>query len=249
MHGDVDVAAAASLLADPTRATFLMALCDGRSLPAGELAHLARVAPSTASAHLSELVGGGILKVETSGRHRYYRLSGPEVARAIEALALVAPTKPVRSLRQSRDAGAIRFARTCYDHLAGLLGVRFTEALVERDVLLEAEEGYELTAEGLSFLRDFGVDLSPSTKRRRYAPRHVDWSERYHHFAGPLAKATTARLFELEWIQRKPSSRAVRLTRMGEEGLQEHFGLNLDVDEQTDIHAASLPPMCSDLRL
>ncbi len=220
--GDTNIAAVASLFADPTRAEFLIALCDGRSLPAGELARIARVAPSTASSHLAQLAEGGLLSVESWGRHRYFRIADPGVVRAIEALAPLAPATPVRSLRQSQAAEAVRFARTCYDHLAGFLGVRFTQSLVERRILAETDDGYEVTPEGAEFLRDFGVE-----PRVRFTPRHVDWSERRHHFAGPLAKAVTARLFELGWIVRLPKGRAVRLTRAGRKGLREKFGLSL----------------------
>jgi DNA-binding transcriptional ArsR family regulator len=233
-RGDADVAAIASLMADQTRATLLLALSDGRALPAGELARLARVAPSTASSHLSKLVEGGLLEVEIWGKHRYFRVRSPMVVRAIEVLALIAPARPVRSLRQSRSAGAVRFARTCYDHLAGLLGVRFTRALICRGILLEAEDGYVVTEEGLSYLRDFGVKLSRSQDRSRFVPRHLDWSERRHHFAGPLAKATTGRLLELGWIVRTPVSRAVRLTGLGRAGLRERFGLILEDDRQAE---------------
>jgi DNA-binding transcriptional ArsR family regulator len=231
--GDIDVAAVASLLADPARATILTSLSDGRALPAGELARLARVAPSTASSHLSKLAEGGLVGVESWGRHRYYRIPNPDVVRAIETLALISPAKPVRSLRQSREAGAVRFARTCYDHLAGFLGVRLTRALVEQGVLRELEDGYEVTEEGLSHLRGFGVDLSGRKGRIRFAPAHLDWSERRRHFTGPLAKATTSRLFELGWIERTPAGRAVRVTEAGRRGLREHFGLDLEGEPET----------------
>jgi DNA-binding transcriptional ArsR family regulator len=237
--GDANIAAVASLLGDPARATILMALSDGRTLPAGELAQLAHVAPSTASSHLSKLLEGGLIEVESWGRHRYYRVAGPEVVGVIEALSLVSPAKPVRSFRQSREAEAVRFARTCYDHLAGFLGVKFTRSLVKQDVLKELEDGYEVTEEGLSHLREFGVDLSGRKERIRFAPAHIDWSERYRHFAGPLAKATTSRLFELGWIARTPSSRAVRITEAGRRGLQEYFGLDLKEELEPEIRSSS----------
>jgi DNA-binding transcriptional ArsR family regulator len=227
-HGDTNVAAVASLMADEARANILLALSDGRALTAGELARMARVAPSTASWHLAKLVEGGLLEVESWGKHRYFRVAGPEIVGAMEALAPLAPAKPVRSWRQSRAAGRVRFARTCYDHLAGELGVRFTRTLVDQGTLIEVEDGYEVTEEGLSRLREFGVDLSGRKRQIRFAPRHVDWSERYHHFAGPLAKATTTRLFELGWIERVPASRAVRLSEAGRLGLRERFGLRLE---------------------
>lgn len=234
-RGDADIAAVATLMADETRATILIALSDGRSLPAGELGRMARVAPSTASWHLDKLVEGRLLEVESWGKHRYFRVAGPQVVDAIEALAPLAPDKPIRSWRQSRAAGRVRFARTCYDHLAGELGVRFTRALVDQEILLEAEGGYEVTEEGISRLREFGVDLSGRKGRIHFAPRHVDWSERYHHFAGPLAKVTTDRLFELGWIVRVSESRAVRLTEAGDSGLRKHFGLRVeDAGESSD---------------
>jgi DNA-binding transcriptional ArsR family regulator len=226
--GDANIAAVASLLADSARATIMIALSDGRALPAGELARLAHVAPSTASSHLSKLVEGGLIEVEAWGRHRYYRVAGPEIVWAIEALSLVSPSKPVRSFKQSREAEAVRFARACYDHLAGFLGVKVTRSLVELGTLEELEDSYELTAEGLTHLREFGVSFPGREGRIRFAPAHIDWSERYRHFAGPLAKATTARLFELGWIARTPSSRVVRVTRDGRAGLRERFGLDLD---------------------
>lgn len=228
MDGDTDIATVAALFADPARAAFLQALSDGRSLPAGELAREARVAPSTASFHLAKLVEAGMVEVEAWGKHRYYRVSGPEVVGIVESLSVLAPTKEVRSLRQSRAARRVRFGRTCYDHLAGRLGVEFTRALVEGGALEEVEEGYEITGVGKKLLEDFGVDLSGTRGRARFAPRHVDWSERRHHFAGPLAKYTTERMFERAWILRSPNSRAISLTEEGRAGFEDYFGLSFD---------------------
>src|SRR5437879_1092538 len=128
--GDADLAAVGRLLAEPARPRMLLALDDGRALPASVLAAEAGVAPSTASEHLATLVEGGLLRVEPQGRHRYYRLTGPEVGALIEAVAAVAPPQPVRSLRQGTRAAALRTARTCYDHLAGRLGVAIFDALL-----------------------------------------------------------------------------------------------------------------------
>src|SRR5256886_3163689 len=131
MRGDADIAKIGALVADPARARILLALGDGRALPASVLASEAGVAPSTASAHLGRLVEAGLLRVHPQGRHRYYRLAGPEVGELIEALARVSPAAPVRSLRQGTRAEALRAARTCYDHLAGRLGVAVFAALLE----------------------------------------------------------------------------------------------------------------------
>ena len=132
MDGDADIAPVAALIGDPTRAAVLMALLDGRALAASTLAAEVQVAPSTLSEHLARLVEGGLVTVEPSGRHRYFRLAGPEIAHTLEALAFLAPAFPVRSLRQGTHAAALRQARTCYDHLAGRLGVALCGALVER---------------------------------------------------------------------------------------------------------------------
>src|ERR1700760_999895 len=135
MHGDADIASIGALVADRGRARILLALGDGRALPASVLADEAGGAASTASAHLSRLVKGGMLRVERHGRHRYFRLAGPEVGELIEALARISPPAPVRSLKQGSKAHAVRFARTCYDHLAGMLGTKLMEALLERELL------------------------------------------------------------------------------------------------------------------
>jgi DNA-binding transcriptional ArsR family regulator len=142
---DVNFGPAASLLADPTRAAMLTALLDDRPLAAGELARLAGVSPATASAHLARLLGGGLVTVVSQGRHRYYRLAGPQVAAALEALAHLSSVTPVRSLRQSQDAAALAEARTCYDHLAGRAGVALLDALLERRLLAPAPNGGQLT--------------------------------------------------------------------------------------------------------
>src|SRR5215472_18055970 len=189
---DVDVVPAASLLAEPTRAAMLTALLDDRPLAAGELARLAGVSPATASAHLARLLHGGLVTVISQGRHRYYRLAGPEVAAAMEALAHLSPVTPVRSLRQSQDAAALAEARTCYDHLAGRAGVALLDALLARDLLARLPDGepangsrsarnavqqehrltdrFEVTAGGLATLSAFGLNIAVLQRtRRRFA--------------------------------------------------------------------------------
>lgn len=226
LAGDADIAALAALLADSSRVAILLALCDGRALPAGELARHAGVSPSTISGHLARLLQSGVLSVEPWGRHRYYHLADPRIAQALEALAICAPTAPVRSLRQSQTAAAVRFARTCYDHLAGYAGVALTQALVEGKVLTPVEGGYAVN-QGDGRLRELGVDLHRMGKHLLFAPQHLDWSERRHHVAGPLAVALTRRLFELGWLTRLPSSRAVRVTEAGQTGLRDWLNVCL----------------------
>lgn len=244
--GDIDIAAVAGLLADRGRAQILLALGDGRALAASTLAIEAGVAASTASVHLAKLVDAGLLTVERHGRHRYYRLAGPQVGDLLEALARIAPPAPVRSLRQGTRAHAVRAGRTCYDHLAGQLGTAVMTALLECGVLTGGDGGfhpnrdghdrlsapgrgdvaYQLTASGRQRLADLGVDLTVRTHRPllRYC---VDWSEQRHHLAGALGAALLRRLEDLDWVRRAPHSRAVHLTDAGRAGLADAFSVRL----------------------
>lgn len=245
MSGDADIAALAGVLADPGRARMLMALGDGRALPAGVLADEAGVAASTASEHLAKLRSAGLITAERSGRHRYHRLAGPEVGRLIESLAAVAPPATVRSLREGTRAHAVRTARTCYDHLAGKLGTGLMAAMLERGIL-EGGDGtfdpgrtrhdrlaapgedvdYRLTPAGEAALSDFGLDLDALYRSRRPAIRYcVDWSEQRHHLAGALGAAVAQRMLDLRWVRRARTHRAVQVTDDGRAGLDEVFGL------------------------
>jgi DNA-binding transcriptional ArsR family regulator len=215
MPADVDIAAVATLVGDPARARMLQALHDGRALPAGELARRAGIAPSTASEHLTRLVDGRLLAVERTGRHRYFRLSGPDVAHAVEALAAIAPAARARSLKEATVGEALASARTCYDHLAGKLGVAIADALLLRGALVEADGGFGLGPEADTVLAGLGIDdLSP---RRPPALRCLDWSERRPHVAGALGAAICRRALDQGWVERLPTSRAVRVTAAGRE--------------------------------
>ena len=245
MLGDSDLAAVGALIGEPARARILTALGDGRELPASVLASEAGVAASTASAHLSRLVDGGLVTVEARGRHRYFRLSGPNVGRAIEALAAIAPPAPVRSLKDGTRAQAVRAARTCYDHLAGRLGVALMGAMIERGILSGGDGHYErgrarhdrpsayghdidyrLSDRGADALQTLGVDVDGAFAGRRPPIRYcVDWSEQDHHLSGALGAALAHRLRELDWVRPLPGSRAVLVTASGREGLAEQFGL------------------------
>jgi DNA-binding transcriptional ArsR family regulator len=222
---DADIAAPASLMGDATRATFLMALSQGHSLPASELARRARVTPSTASIQLAKLVEGGLLTVERNGRHRYYGLKDPNVAAAIESLAVIAPRRPASSLKQARVGSELQAARTCYDHLAGALGVALLDAL-QRQALLTAQ--LEPTKRGVKRFAQLGIDVGTLARRRRpLAKRCLDWTERRHHLAGSLGAALATRCFELGWIERLPSSRAVRVTEKGRRDLLRELAIDL----------------------
>ena len=226
MQSEVDVAAVATLLADPTRTRILWALSDGRTLPAGELARVARVAPSTASGHLARLVDGRMLDAVNQGRHRYFRLADPAIVRALEALAVIAPPAPIRSLRESERGKALHSARTCYDHLAGRLGVTLTRALVESGYVAEQTDGYAVDERGERWLATLGLDVPALRRQRRlFAPCCLDWSERRYHIAGALGAAIAARLFALDWLRRAATSRVVRVTDAGRAGLLREFGI------------------------
>lgn len=231
--GDADIARAAGLFADPTRAQILIALADGRSLPAGVLAAEAGVTAQAASAQLARLREAGLIEVEASGRSRYYRLSSAQVAVVLEALAGLAPAQPVRSLRQGSRAQALRESRTCYDHLAGRLGVAVTQALVDRGALVAVDEGldppYRLGESAPDTFAALGVPperlLASGTSRRPLLRFCVDWTEQRHHLAGRLGSELLTAVTSAGWIVRKPRQRAVRLTELGAEELRARLGL------------------------
>ncbi|MBV9879634.1 MAG: winged helix-turn-helix transcriptional regulator [Gemmatirosa sp.] len=230
--GDAHIAPTAALLADPARAAMLLALSDGRALPAGALAHLARVGAPAASAHLGKLAAGGLVAAERHGRHRYYRLANPAVVAALEALAAVALPAPAESRREAHAAQGIRLARTCYDHLAGALGVGVTDALVAQGALVLADRAYEVTPAGVARLAALGVDLAgvqdDARRTRRPLTRAcLDWSERRYHLAGALGAALVDRLLGAGWVERTPASRALRVTNAGRRALRREFALVL----------------------
>jgi DNA-binding transcriptional ArsR family regulator len=226
MDGDVDVAAAAALIGEPARASLLLALMEEERLPARELAARAHIAPSTASGHLARLVDGGLITGERSGRHRYFRLADPAVAAALEALSTIAPARPVRSLRDASVSEAIRHARTCYDHLAGRLGVELTAALEREGVLVH--DGGTFALGRTARLTQLGIDLEALARRRRPLVRAcLDWSERRRHVAGSVGAALADRLFELGWLERRPTNRSVEVTQLGVAQLRAEFGLEL----------------------
>jgi DNA-binding transcriptional ArsR family regulator len=219
-----DLAALAGLLADATRAGFCLALLDGRAWTASELAAHAGVAASTASDHLSLLVAVGLLTQERQGRHRYVRLAGQDVAELVEHMAALAPRRETapRTLSTNRDRALAR-GRTCYDHLAGTLGVAITDAMTERG-LLSWDSGLMLTAAGSAWLDRLGVHL-PERTRRPPVRSCLDWTERRPHLAGSVGAALCGLAFESGWIKRIGSGRAVAVTAEGRAALSAEWGL------------------------
>jgi len=237
---DANIALPAALIGDPARAAILAALCDGRAQPASALAYAARVTPQSASNHLAKLLEGGLLAVEVEGRHRYYRLASPQVAAAMEALAHLAPR--VRSLDAplTSKARRLRFSRSCYDHLAGRLGVAIAAELEARGYLAapdQASKRYAVTAAGRRWLHELGVEvdaLKPAAAG--LARRCLDWTERRHHLAGPLGAALMARFLDLGWLRRDGESRAISVTPIGISELQRV--LEIDALDLMDAQSA-----------
>jgi DNA-binding transcriptional ArsR family regulator len=222
--GEPDLAAVGALLAEPARAKVLLALVDGRSLPASLLASEAGVAASTASHHLARLLDAGLVTVTNRGRHRYFTLAGAEVAQLIEAVARFAPLQPIRSLRQGTRAHALRYARSCYDHLAGKLGVAVTDALQEQGMIGARDGGgFTVTKQGASTLLELGIDARAGDVVRGC----LDWTEQRDHIAGRVGRALMSRLLELGWLSRDEGTRALHLTDAGRTDLPLRLGLRL----------------------
>jgi DNA-binding transcriptional ArsR family regulator len=222
--GTPDLAGLARLLADRTRAGFCLALLDGRAWTAAELARHAGVAASTATGHLNLMVAGGLLAEERQGRHRYVRLASAEAADLIESLAEFAPRREAepRSLSVAARDKALTRARTCYDHLAGALGVAITEAMTSRG-LLDWGHGLALTGDGESWFADLGIKIRPATRRPLVRPC-LDWTERRPHLAGAAGAALCGHAFENGWITRIGTGRAVALTGAGRTAFERHLG-------------------------
>jgi DNA-binding transcriptional ArsR family regulator len=218
----------AALVGDTARATMLNALMGGQSLTATELAYCANVSRSTASDHLSKLVAARLLTVTRKRRFSYYRIASPLVATMLESIKVVAAIEvpPRRQPRSANDV-ALRFARSCYDHLAGQIGVAMTDALVAMGHIVLSDDGGEVTPSGERFLAAFGVDLRPCT-RRIFCQPCLDWSERRYHLKGLVGTRILSRLLELGWLESVPGSRALQLTSSGRAGLSEIFQIEID---------------------
>jgi DNA-binding transcriptional ArsR family regulator len=217
MKDGPDIARIAALFGDPARANMLGALMGGQALTAGELAREAGIMPPTASGHLAQLADAGLLACERQGRHRYYRLAGPEIAAAIEALEEVATQIGGRRTRPGPKDPAMRTARVCYDHLAGTRGVQLFQCLCTENLLALSATGVTVTPRGEATLTEFGIDI-PSLRRnpRPICRTCLDWSERKPHLAGSLGASLLTRILALGWARRDPASRTIHFTRTGD---------------------------------
>ncbi len=220
-----DFTIVASLIGDPARANMLTALMSGRALTASELAQEAGITPQTASSHLAKLETGQLVTLEKQGRHRYYRLKGPEVATALEGLMGLAARAGHLRVRTGPKDPALRRARVCYDHLAGDLGVQMLENMISGNLIHAHDDALSLTPQGRHIMERFGIDLSSlNSSRRPLCKTCLDWSARRSHLAGTLGAAILARLFALKWARRETGSRIVSFTAKGEKELALLFG-------------------------
>jgi len=229
----------AALVGDTARATMLAALMSGQSLTGGELAFLAGVSRSTASEHLAKLVGARLVAVTKKRRFHYYRIAAPLVANMLESMKAVAAIEvpPRYQPRSARDE-ALRHARTCYDHIAGRLGVEMADALAANGHIILNDDGGEVTDSGREMLTRFGADLTSASRGRRIFCRPcLDWSERRYHLAGHVGAEICRRCLELGWFKRERDTRALRLTAAGRTGLVEFFSLRAAEDERSALWA------------
>ncbi|WP_157017663.1 ArsR/SmtB family transcription factor [Mesorhizobium xinjiangense] len=224
MRDGPDIARIASLVGDPARANMLMALMDGGALTASELALEAGVSLSTASSHLSKMMDGGLLKLASQGRHRYFSLAGGEVAAMLESITGVAAAVGPKRTRPGPREEALRQARVCYDHLAGAQAVEMLESFVSRGVLIGDDDALKLGARGAAFFAEHGIDTAAMAARRRPVCRScLDWSVRRSHLAGALGAAILDRILSEKWARRDPGSRVVRFTPPGRLAFEKAF--------------------------
>ncbi len=226
MDDTTDVARVAALLGDPARARMLNALMDGRALTATELALEGAVAPSTASSHLARLLAGELVAIERQGRHRYYRLSGPDVAEVLESLMGLAVRLGGKRVKTGPKDPALRQARVCYDHLAGDRGVHLFESLCARGHLETSEGSVALSEEGRRALTRFGIDFEALRATRRPLCRPcLDWSVRRSHLGGALGAALLGEIFARGWGERRRGSRVVAFSARGATAFARAFPL------------------------
>ncbi len=210
----------AGLIGEAGRIRMLTAMLDGTAHSASDLAMAAEVSPQTASSHLSKMLSGGLVVSERSGRQRLFRLKNIDVAAAVEALGALAQTSGSTAMPE------IRFARTCYDHLAGVLAIALRNELLRRGALRHQESAFVVTSRGKDLLGSLDIEVDSLRRlRRSFAHKCLDWTERHHHIGGALGSALLTRWIEMKWLARMRDTRAVRLTHAGERGFEQVFGI------------------------
>lgn len=228
MNFDPIVSEVATIISEKSRSTMLLTLLDGRKYTVSELATVSKITPQTASFHLAKMLEKGIVKSEKFGRHKYLSLSNAEVANVLESLLCLTPERKPNSFKEVSRNKEIHLARTCYDHLAGKLGVGVTHSLLNHNLISDTgEKDFELTEQGEEFFINIGIDIKQSRKKRRsFSCKCLDWSERRYHLAGSLGNSILQFTLENNWVERIPSTRALKITNKGMEGFMEVFGFN-----------------------
>jgi DNA-binding transcriptional ArsR family regulator len=222
------VAEVAALVGNPARANILLALMGGRALTASELAYVAGVSPQTASEHLAKLTDANLLSLAKQGRHSYFRLGSPKIAHMLEGIMVVAADGPQRYRPRWNGDDQLRTARTCYDHIAGRLGVALTDTLTRRKHVVLGDDAGMVTRAGEQMLTEFGIALAGVKHgRRAFCRPCLDWSERRPHLAGALGAAFADRCFELGWLVRIRDTRALKISAKGERGFRDVFDISL----------------------
>jgi DNA-binding transcriptional ArsR family regulator len=227
MTSEPDLAWIASVVGDPARLRILLSLMDGRARTAKELAFLARIAAPTASGHLSKLLDSRLVAVEPQGRHRYYRIASPLVAQMVETMSVVAGETSRTHSRRRRVDPALAAARTCYDHLAGRLGVAISDALQAHGHIAFGDGGGEVTASGRAFFSGLGLDLEGRGQGRRvFCKPCLDWTERRYHMAGAVGASFCAHCVSAGWVRRLRDNRAVEVSAEGRAAFAELLGID-----------------------
>lgn len=217
----------ASLIGDPTRATILWTLMDGRAFTATELALAAGTSPQNISMHLNKMIQADLLCVENQGRHKYYKFSRKEVAYAVEALSVLSPLGTDKIESDTENIPPIKYCRTCYDHLAGKAGVMITDSLLKQKLIVQKEDAFEVSAKGKKFFSVLDIPIDDLQQQRRsFARPCLDWSERRHHLAGSLATALLDKMFSSGWIKKIKNSRAVVITNRGQKEMRKYFKIS-----------------------
>jgi DNA-binding transcriptional ArsR family regulator/predicted transcriptional regulator len=216
----------AQLIGDPVRANILWTLLDGRAYTASELAAATDTSAPNCSMHLAKLIKADLLTVEAQGRHRYYTFSRPEVAYAVEALAALVPARS-REAAEKEDP-PIRICRTCYDHLAGRVGVQIADRLVKQKLLIQNKKEFELTQKGIRWFEEHGIDINTLKKQHRNFSRTcLDWTERRPHLAGSLGAALLKMMLDEQWVRRMANTRAIQVTPKGRKALSTELKLEI----------------------
>ena len=217
----------AALIGDPVRATIMWTLSEGKAFTATELAFAAETSPQNISMHLSKLVQAGLLNVERQGRHRYYALSRKEIAYAIEAMANLIPHATIKN-NHTIETNPVTYCRTCYDHLAGKVGVAITENLLQQKIIIDRNNSFEIRGKGKKWFAELGIDVDELKLQRRSLLRPcLDWSERRHHMAGSVAASLLDKMISFDWIRKTKNSRAMIITGKGQKNLHEYFKISV----------------------